>query len=123
MVKHARGALRCAVLLGLLLAAKICCGQKFYQCEPNEKPEVKVWAAESKEEADFWAFFVYDASELGAEGVVLQVPTKEEAQFTLSFVDNKEEADFSLWLVEDKSMAGWNHKEKAQILEKYVNKK
>ncbi len=123
MARYMRNLLRPTFLLLLMGLLGSASAQKFYQCESNETPQIKVWAAESKGEADFWAFFVYDASELGPAGVVLQVPTKEEAQFTLSFVDDKKEADFSLWLVEDKSEAGWHHKDKAHILDKYIKKK
>lgn len=97
--------------------------QKFYQCEEGETPQVKVWAAETQEEADFLAFFVYDSSELGKDGVVMQVPTAAEADFTLSFVDDKEEAMFSLWIVDSPDQAGWQHPEKAAVLEPYIKKK
>ena len=51
-------------------------------------PDLKVWAAEKPKGADFNAYFVYDASELKGIGTVLQVPTREEADFSLQFVDN-----------------------------------
>ncbi len=108
------------ILLAMLASGAS--AQKFYQCEIGEPADIKVWASETPEEADFWAFFVYDASELGAPGVVMQVPTAEEAAFKLTFVDKKEEADFSLWLIEDKAKAGWNRKEKSHMLDKYINK-
>ena len=96
--------------------------QKFYRCQDGETPQVKVWAAETEEEADFLAFFVYDSGELGRAGVVMQVPTAAEADFTLSFVDSKEEAMFSLWIVEAPDRAGWQHPEKASVLEPYLKK-
>ncbi|PIE84604.1 MAG: hypothetical protein CSA07_00650 [Bacteroidia bacterium] len=97
--------------------------QKFYQCQVGEVADVKVWAAETPEEADFWAYFVYDASELGGPGVVMQVPTAAEAAFKLTFVDKQEEADFSLWLIEDKAKAGWHRPERSRVLDKYIKKK
>lgn len=96
--------------------------QKFYQCESGETPQVKVWAAETKEEADLLVFFVYDASELGKEGVVMQVPAAKEADFTLAFVDDKNEADFSLWIVDSPDQCGWQHPEKAAVLKPYIKK-
>ncbi len=111
-----------AALLLLLMGAGGVRAQKFYQCEVGEAADIKVWASETPEEADFWAFFVYDASELGAPGVVMQVPTAGEAAFKLTFVDKQEEADFSLWLIEDKAKAGWNKKEKSHMLDKYIKK-
>lgn len=97
-------------------------GQKFYQCEEGETPQVTVWAAESAEEADFWAFFVYDAGELGKPGIVMQVPTIQEADFSLSFVDDPSQAMFSLWLVDTPEEAGWHHPDKAKVLEPYLKK-
>ena len=52
----------------------------------------------------------------------MQVPTAAEADFTLSFVDSKEEAMFSLWIVEAPDRAGWQHPEKASVLEPYLKK-
>lgn len=121
-------ALRRLIRLVLMVWFSLLCGaigasaQKFYQCEEGEVPQVKVWAAETAEEADFCAFFVYDASELGKEGVVMQVPTAAEADFTLSFVDDKTEAMFSLWIVDTPEQAGWKHPEKAAVLEPYIKK-
>lgn len=112
-----------AALVGLALLPMAGVAQKFYQCEENEKPQIKVWAAESEREADFLVFFVYEASELSKVGVIMQVPTPEEADFTLSFVDDKKEADFSLWIVESANEAGWRNKNKAAILEEAINKK
>lgn len=97
--------------------------QKFYQCEEGEAPQVKVWAAETAEEADFWAFFVYDAGELGKPGIVMQVPTASEADFTLSFVDKRDEAMFSLWIVDAPEQAGWQRVEKSAVLEPFLKKK
>lgn len=112
------------LVVGVLLASGAieASAQKFYQCEEGETPQVKVWAAETLDEADFLAFFVYDASELGKVGVVMQVPTAGEADFTLSFVDNREEAMFSLWIVDTPDQAGWQHPEKAAVLEPYIKK-
>lgn len=110
------------LLLPLLRAGGLLYAQKFYQCEENEVPQIKVWAAESAREGDFHVFFVYDASELSTIGVVLQVPTPEEADFTLSFVDDEKEADFSLWIVESPDKAGWRNKKKATILEEVLRK-
>lgn len=116
---------RIAFGVGLLLLGGVgsAAAQKFYQCEEGETPQVKVWAAETIEEADFLAYFVYDSKELGQEGVVMQVPTAAEADFTLSFVDDKGEAMFSLWIVDAPEQAGWQHREKAVVLEPYVKKK
>lgn len=96
--------------------------QRFYQCEENETPDLKVWAAESPKQADFNAYFVYDSKDLEGIGVVLQVPTREEAQFTLLFVDEKKDADFTLWIVETKKEAGWQNKEKEHLFDKYLSK-
>lgn len=113
----------CLIAMALLFAlAEPVYAQKFYQCEEGEEAQVKVWAAESAEEADFWVFFVYDASELGPEGVIMQVPTIEEADFSLTFVDIQEEAMFSLWIVDLPEQAGWQNKEKAQILDPFIKK-
>ncbi|MFC2324908.1 MAG: DUF6150 family protein [Bacteroides sp.] len=111
----------CLVLFTLLctLSGR---AQKFYQCEENETPDLKVWAAEKPKGADFNAYFVYDASELKGIGTVLQVPTREEADFSLQFVDNKKEADFSLWIVESAEEAGWKNKNKEHLFDKFLNK-
>lgn len=98
-------------------------GQKFYQCAEGETPDVKVWAAASAEEADVWVYFVYDGSELGGPGVIMQVPTRGEAEYSLSFVDVKEEADFSLWIVCVKEDAGWRDASKGQRFGKYIRDK
>lgn len=111
-----------AVWVSLMCGSVGASAQKFYQCEAGETPQVKVWAAETAEEADFLVFFVYDTSELGKEGVVMQVPTAAEADFTLSFVDDKAEAMFSLWIVDTPEQAGWQHPDKAAVLEPYIKK-
>lgn len=97
--------------------------QKFYQCEENETPDVKVWAADRAEEADVWVFFVYEAADLKGPGVVLQVPTKAEAEYSLSFVDVREQADFSLWIVDSKEEAGWRNQEKAKRFSRFIKAK
>ena len=96
--------------------------QKFYQCEENETPDLNVWAAEKPKGADFNAYFVYDVSELKGIGTVLQVPTREEADFSLKFVDDKKEADFSLWIVESPAEAGWKNKSKEHLFDKFLSK-
>lgn len=123
--KTARISLQLIVLAAAItfLHGGVVRAQKFYQCEENETPQIKVWAAESAREGDFHVFFVYDAAELSKVGVVMQVPTPEEADFTLSFVDDKSEADFSLWIVESPDKAGWKNAKKAAILEEILKKK
>ncbi len=111
----------CIVLFTLLCTLSVR-AQKFYQCEEDETPDLKVWAAEKPKNADFNAYFVYDASELKGIGTVLQVPTREEADFALQFVDNKKEADFSLWIVESAEEAGWKNKKKEHLFDKFLNK-
>lgn len=111
------------VLLLLLCSLGLAHGQKFYQCEPGEKPDLKVWAAESKEEADWLVYFVYDGEGLGKPGIVMQVPSQKEAEFSLTFVDKKEDAQVSLWIVDTPQEAGWQHPEKAKIVEPLVKKK
>ena len=53
----------------------------------------------------------------------MQVPTRKEAQFSLSFVDDKKEAQVSLWIVDTPQEAGWQHPEKAPIVEALTEKK
>lgn len=106
-----------------LLQSVVSYGQCFYQCEDNEKPDVKVWAAENAEEADVWVYFVYDASEVKGGGVLMQVANVSDAAFSLSFVDVKSEADFSLWIVDFKEEAGWRNAEKRERYSKYIKDK
>ena len=96
--------------------------QKFYQCEENETPDLKVWAAESPTGADFNACFVYDVAEIKGVGTVFQTPTRDEADFSLLFVDEKKDADFSLWIVDTPNDAGWVNKSKEHLFDKYLNK-
>lgn len=110
-------------LLLMLCSGGLTRAQKFYQCEPGETPDLKVWAAESKQEADWLVYFVYDGQGLGQPGIVMQVPTRKEAQFSLSFVDDKKEAQVSLWIVDTPQEAGWQHPEKAPIVEALTEKK
>ena len=115
----------CLVILTLLFCYSIeLKAQKFYQCEENETPDLKVWAAESAKGADFNAYFVYDIAEMKGMtiGTVLQVATRQEADFSLQFVDNKKDADFSLWIVETAEDAGWKNKAKEHLFDKYLNK-
>lgn len=109
-------------LFFLLLSTLSLRAQKFYQCEENETPDLKVWAAEKPKNADFNAYFVYDASEVKAIGIVFQVAIREEADFSLKFVDDKKEADFSLWIVESPDEAGWKNKKKEHLFDKFLNK-
>lgn len=107
-------------LLGLALCTSGLKAQKFYQCEENEAPDLKVFAAESPNGADFNACFVYDLAELKGVGTVFQTATREEADFSLQFVDEKKDADFSLWIVDSPAEAGWVNKEKEHLFDKYL---
>ena len=110
------------LLLGLALWSSALKAQKFYQCEENETPDLKVWAAESPSGVDFNACFVYDLSEIKEIGTVFQTATREEADFSLQFVDEKKEADFSLWIVDTPEEAGWVNKAKEHLFDKYLKK-
>lgn len=109
------------LLFFLLIGSLSGYAQKFYQCEENETPDLKVWAAEKPKGADFNAYFVYDSTELRGIGTILQVPTREEADFSLQFVDEKKDADFSLWIVETPEEAGWKNEDKSHLFDKFLN--
>ncbi len=101
------------VLCGGLLSAT---AQKIYEAEDIADAKLKVYAVDEAKDADLLVHFVYEKPHVTRIGLWMEVPTPQEADILIYFVDDIKESNITIWLVDTPDEAKWQNEAKKPLL-------
>jgi len=107
----------CIFSIFSLLTAAQSRGQLVYSTEYKSDADVKVFVSKYKSDADLIVYKApYKSDVEGNNGIWYFSEYKSDAKKKIYFTDYKSDADLVIYFTEYKSDAGWQHKNKQQLM-------
>ena len=104
------------LVLFLFMGSKSAFTQKFFEVETIDQAEIKVYYEMEDVNCDLKVCFVYEAKDIIKVGLWMEVPTAEEADIKIIFVDDPALADIHICVGDSPSQAGWLNPSKSGLI-------